>query len=125
MSKSRSQQAVDLSKQYTREQLAAAMIYGETRAGVDVKGKMSDPLAGIPELHVAQNRAKATGKDISEVLTKKNQFLGLNPASIKAVTDPDSLKGNADKAAARAAIDKAQGYFAGKYNDKVGKGGLK
>lgn len=38
MAKSKSQQATNLAKQYTADQLAAAMIYGETRAGVDAKG---------------------------------------------------------------------------------------
>ena len=122
MAKSKSQQATSLAKQYTADQLAAAMIYGETRAGVDAKGNMADQLAGVRELRAADNRARATGKDISGILTQPKQFQGLNPQSLQAITNPDSLKNPGDRAAARAALDKAKDYFAGKYEAQVGKG---
>lgn len=122
MAKSKSQQATNLAKQYTADQLAAAMIYGETRAGVDAKGKMTDQLAGVRELRAADNRSKATGKDISGILAQPKQFQGLNQQSLKAITNPDSLKNPGDRAAANAALAKAKDYFAGKYEGQVGKG---
>jgi len=122
MAKSKSQQATNLAKQYTADQLAAAMIYGETRAGVDAKGKMTDQLAGVRELRAADNRARATGKDISGILAQPKQFLGLNQQSLKAISSPDSLKNPAERAAANAALAKAKDYFAGKYEGQVGRG---
>ena len=122
MAKSKSQQATNLAKQYTADQLAAAMIYGETRAGVDAKGNMKDPLAGVRELRAADNRSKATGKDIGNILAQPKQFQGLNQQSLKAIANPDSIKNPADRAAANAALAKAKDYFAGKYEGQVGKG---
>lgn len=122
MAKSKSQQATNLAKQYTADQLAAAMIYGETRAGVDAKGRMADQLAGVRELRTAENRAKATGKDINSVLTQPKQYQGLNQKSLNAISNPDSLKNPAERAAANAALAKAKDYFAGKYEGQVGKG---
>lgn len=122
MAKSKSQQATNLAKQYTADQLAAAMIYGETRAGVDAKGNMKDPLAGVRELRAADNRAKATGKDLGNILTQPKQFQGLSQQSLKAITNPDSIKNPGDRAAANAALAKAKDYLAGKYEGQVGKG---
>jgi len=143
MAKSKSQQALDIAKrssgrkgyddgggikgpygQYTQAQrdALAAMIYGETRAGVGPTGKLENQTAGLPEAKVAINRSIATGKPLEQIIGQPKQFQGYNPGSQRAIANPEGLKAIGDKTAAKEAINKANQILSGNAEHVVGPG---
>jgi hypothetical protein len=64
----------------------------------------------------------ATGQPIGTVIGKPDQYEGYSPASLKAVTNPASIKNPIERAAAMASLQKATDLMTGKAEATHGKG---